>query len=66
MVAFSPTLVAFILGGLSIACFVLATRAEERFNLVKFGESYRIYMEQVPALNLLAGAWAWLQARKQR
>ena len=65
VVAFSPTLVTFILGGLSVICFALAARAEDRFNVAKLGESYRIYMGQVPAFNLLAGAWAWLRARKQ-
>jgi protein-S-isoprenylcysteine O-methyltransferase Ste14 len=53
----NPTLVALVLGGVSIICFALATRAEDRFNVVKFSEPYRIYTEQVPALNLLAGIW---------
>jgi protein-S-isoprenylcysteine O-methyltransferase Ste14 len=54
----------FVLSGVSMACFALAVRAEDRFNVAKFGEPYRIYMNQVPALNLLAGIWARLRARK--
>jgi len=60
----NPTLVALVLSGVSIACFALATRAEDRFNVTKFGEPYRVYMQQAPAINLLAGVWAWLRARK--
>lgn len=59
----APTLVALVLGGVSIACFALATRAEDRFNVTKFGEPYRVYMKQVPALNLPAGIWRRLRAR---
>lgn len=59
----SPTLVALVLGGVSITCFALATRAEDRYNVAKFGEPYRAYMKRVPALNLLAGIWKWLRAR---
>lgn len=57
----NSTLVGFVLGGLSLVCFVLAARAEDRFNVAKFGEPYRVYMQQVPALNLLAGLWAHLR-----
>ena len=45
-----------VLGGVSIVCFALATRAEDRFNVAKFGEPYRVYMKQVPALNLPASS----------
>jgi protein-S-isoprenylcysteine O-methyltransferase Ste14 len=58
VVAFSPTLTALILSGVSATCFALAVQAEDRFNLAKFGEPYRVYMQQVPALNLFAGVWA--------
>jgi protein-S-isoprenylcysteine O-methyltransferase Ste14 len=57
----NPTLVALVLGGVSVACFALAARAEDRFNVAKFGEPYRVYMKQVPALNLLAGIWKRLR-----
>lgn len=60
----NPTLVVLTLGGVSIACFALATRAEDRFNIAKFGEPYRVYMRQVPALNLLAGIWNRLRGGK--
>jgi hypothetical protein len=33
--------------------------------VAKFGEPYRIYMEQVPTLNLLAGIWAKLRPQKE-
>jgi len=60
-----PTLAVLPLSAVSMTCFALAARAEDRFNVAKFGEPYRIYMQQVPALNLLAGIWARLRARKE-
>lgn len=63
-VVWQPALVVLVLSAVSVTCFALAARTEDRFNLAKFGESYRTYMEQVPALNLLAGLWAKLRPRK--
>jgi protein-S-isoprenylcysteine O-methyltransferase Ste14 len=57
-----PALVVLVLSAVSVTCFVLAARTEDRFNVVKFGEPYRVYMKQVPALNLLAGLWAKLRS----
>jgi protein-S-isoprenylcysteine O-methyltransferase Ste14 len=57
-----PVLVVLVLSAVSVTCFALAAWAEDRFNVAKFGEPYRIYMEQVPALNLLAGILARLRA----
>jgi hypothetical protein len=59
-----PASLTIPLGAASAACFLLATWAEDRFNVAKFGPPYRAYMERVPALNLLAGLRAWL--REQR
>jgi len=60
-----PALLVLVLSAVSVTCFALAARAEEQFNVAKFGEPYRIYMKQVPTLNLLAGIWARLQPRKE-
>jgi protein-S-isoprenylcysteine O-methyltransferase Ste14 len=60
-----PVLVVLVLSAVSVTCFALAARTEDRFNVAKFGEPYRIYMQQVPALNLLAGILARLQSRKE-
>jgi protein-S-isoprenylcysteine O-methyltransferase Ste14 len=57
-----PTPVVLALSAVSVTCFALAARAEDRFNVAKFGEPYRVYMQQVPALNLIAGIWAWLRS----
>jgi protein-S-isoprenylcysteine O-methyltransferase Ste14 len=57
-----PTLVVLVLSAVSVTCFALAARTEDQFNVAKFGEPYRVYMEQVPALNLLAGLWAKLRS----
>ena len=61
-----PTLVVLALSAVSVTCFALAARAEDRFNVAKFGQPYRIHMQQVPALNLLAGLWAQLRGRRER
>jgi protein-S-isoprenylcysteine O-methyltransferase Ste14 len=66
MILVNPTLPVLVLSVVSMACFKLGVWAEDRFNVAKFGEPYRTYMEQVPALNLLAGLWARLRARKDR
>jgi protein-S-isoprenylcysteine O-methyltransferase Ste14 len=60
-----PLLVVLVLSAVSVTCFALAARTEDRFNVAKFGEPYRIYMQQVPSLNLLAGIWAKLKSRKE-
>jgi protein-S-isoprenylcysteine O-methyltransferase Ste14 len=60
-----PALVVLALSCVSVTSFALAARTEDRFNVAKFGEPYRIYMEQVPALNLLAGILVRLQSRKE-
>ena len=60
-----PALIVLVLSTVSATCFALAARAEDQFNVVKFGEPYRIYIEQVPGLNLLASIWARLRPRKE-
>ncbi|MBN1311579.1 MAG: isoprenylcysteine carboxylmethyltransferase family protein [Anaerolineae bacterium] len=59
----NPTLPVLVLGAVSATCFALGVQAEDRFDIAKFGEPYRTYMKQVPALNLPAGIWARLQAQ---
>ncbi|MBN1935815.1 MAG: hypothetical protein JW934_14190 [Anaerolineae bacterium] len=66
MILVNPILPVLVLGAVSATCFALGVRAEDRFNLTKFGEPYRAYMEQVPALNLLTGLWSRLRAQKSR
>lgn len=41
----------------AIALFVYLIRVEDRFNLKKWGEEYRRYMAEVPAVNLVKGLW---------
>ena len=60
-----PALLVLVLSAVSVTCFALAARAEDQFNVAKFGEPYRIYMKQVPTLNLLAGIWARLRPQKE-
>jgi protein-S-isoprenylcysteine O-methyltransferase Ste14 len=64
-VVWQPALVVLVLSAVSVTCFALAARTEDQFNVAKFGEPYRVYMQQVPALNLLTGVWARLQAQKE-
>ena len=65
MILVNPILPVLVLSAVSMACFALGVRAEDRFNLVKFGESYRVYMEQVPAVNLLVGLRLRLRSRQR-
>jgi len=60
-----PALVVLVLSAASVTCFALAARTEDQFNVAKFGEPYRAYTKQVPAMNLLAGIWAKLRSRKE-
>jgi protein-S-isoprenylcysteine O-methyltransferase Ste14 len=66
MILVNPILPVLVLSAVSATCFALGVWAEDRFNLAKFGEPYRVYMEQVPALNLLAGLWSQLGAQRNR
>jgi protein-S-isoprenylcysteine O-methyltransferase Ste14 len=63
VVLLSPMLPVLILSAVSVICFLSGARAEDKYNVAKFGEPYRVYMEQVPALNLLAGVWKRLWTR---
>ena len=66
MILVNPTLPALVFSAVSATCFALGVRAEDRFNIAKFGEPYLTYMRQVPALNLLAGLRARLWVQKGR
>jgi protein-S-isoprenylcysteine O-methyltransferase Ste14 len=60
-----PSAAVLPLSVLSVICFALAARAEDQFNLNKFSEAYRLYMQQVPALNLLAGIRTCMRLHKK-
>jgi protein-S-isoprenylcysteine O-methyltransferase Ste14 len=49
------TVLAAISMAIAIASCAYLIRAEDRFNLRKWGEEYRQYMEEVPAINLVKG-----------
>ncbi len=38
-----PALVVLVLSAVSVTCFALAATTEDRFNVAKFGEPYRVY-----------------------
>lgn len=44
-----------ILGLVAFFCFWMASKKEDEFNIKKFGESYKEYMEKVPMWNFLKG-----------
>ncbi len=44
-----------VLGVVSVFCCWMASRKEDAFNIEKFGDSYREYMEKVPMWNAFKG-----------
>jgi len=44
-----------VLGLISIFCYWMASREEDKFNIGKFGNSYREYMKEVPMWNAFKG-----------
>ena len=51
------SILSLVLGALTIFCCWMACKTEERYNLNKFGDEYRDYMESVPMCNFVKGAW---------
>jgi protein-S-isoprenylcysteine O-methyltransferase Ste14 len=49
------SILSVILGIVAIACFWMASRKEDEFNIKKFGDGYREYMKRVPMWNLFVG-----------
>lgn len=49
------SVVSAALGAVAILCFWMASRMEVAFNLEKFGNDYRGYMERVPMWNIVSG-----------
>lgn len=41
--------------GLGVICFFTASHIEDSFNVEKFGEDYKKYIEKTPALNFFKG-----------
>jgi protein-S-isoprenylcysteine O-methyltransferase Ste14 len=46
-----------LLGCIAIFCFWMASKGEDKFNVQKFGDAYREYMERIPLWNFLAGLY---------
>jgi len=53
-----------VLGMVVIGILYSDMRREEQNTLVKFGDEYQVYMEQVPRMNFVAGILNYLQRRK--
>ena len=47
--------ISMILGIIVIFCAWMASRKEDEFNILKFGDDYREYMKKVPIWNVLEG-----------
>ena len=50
-----------ILGIIALFCFLMAAKKEDKFNINKFGKSYREYMNSVPMWNV----WKGIRLRKR-
>jgi protein-S-isoprenylcysteine O-methyltransferase Ste14 len=42
---------------LVIIGFNILVRKEERVNIAKWGDAYKLYMQQVPRFNIVKGLW---------
>ncbi|MBN1261241.1 MAG: isoprenylcysteine carboxylmethyltransferase family protein, partial [Anaerolineae bacterium] len=62
----APHWIVAVLGAAAIATYVWSAFAEDRDNLAKFGDAYRVYMNRVPRLNAAVGLARWLLNRCQR
>ncbi|KYK22019.1 hypothetical protein AYK25_07595 [Thermoplasmatales archaeon SM1-50] len=49
------SIISVILGVIAVFCSWMAAKKEDEFNLKKFGDSYREYMQKVPMWNLIKG-----------
>ena len=49
------SIISVVLGIISIFCSWIAAKKEDKFNLKKFGNSYRDYMKKVPMWNFIKG-----------
>lgn len=47
--------ISMILGIIAIFCTWMASKKEDEFNIMKFGDDYREYMKKVPMWNALEG-----------
>ena len=56
MLVFQSVL-AIVLGVVTIFCCWMASRKEDQFNINKFGDEYKNYMGKVPMWNFVKGAW---------
>ena len=55
LVLLTQSLLSLALGMTAVFSFWMASRMEDRFNIKKFGDSYREYMKRVPPWNFLKG-----------
>jgi protein-S-isoprenylcysteine O-methyltransferase Ste14 len=49
------SILAVILGLVSLFCFCMSARKESEYNIEKFGDAYKEYMKKVPMWNILKG-----------
>jgi protein-S-isoprenylcysteine O-methyltransferase Ste14 len=49
------SILAVILGLVSLFCFWMSARKESEYNIRKFGDAYKEYMKKVPMWNILKG-----------
>ena len=49
------SILTIILGLISLFCFWMSAKKESKYNIMKFGDAYKEYMEKVPMWNILNG-----------
>jgi protein-S-isoprenylcysteine O-methyltransferase Ste14 len=55
LILVSQSILSILLGGGAIFCFWMASRKEDEFNIIKFGDRYRDYVKKVPRWNVFRG-----------
>ena len=65
LIIISQHWIGLIVGAVLIVLLCLAMIEEEKRNIAKFGDAYRVYMKRVPRINLIAGIIKQIHSKRK-